>query len=64
MRPIRVLHCPELVGGNAQQLARAERAVGLDSVAVAFDQTVFAYGCCGASRSVSGCCAAPSATST
>lgn len=43
MRPIRVLHCPELVGGNAQQLARAERALGLESVAVAFDQTVFAY---------------------
>ena len=43
MTPIRVLHCPELVGGNAQQLARAERALGLESVAVAFDQTVFAY---------------------
>ena len=43
MTPIRVLHCPELVGGNAQQLARAERALGLESVAVAFEQTVFAY---------------------
>jgi hypothetical protein len=43
MTPIRVLHCPELVGGNAQQLARAERELGLESVAVAFDQTVFAY---------------------
>ena len=43
MKPIRVLHCPELVGGNAQQLARAERELGLESVAVAFEQTVFAY---------------------
>ncbi len=43
MTPIRVLHCPEVVAGNAQQLARAEREVGLASVAVAFDQTVFAY---------------------
>jgi glycosyltransferase involved in cell wall biosynthesis len=43
MTRIRVLHCPELVGGNAQQLARAERELGLDSIAVAFEQTVFAY---------------------
>jgi glycosyltransferase involved in cell wall biosynthesis len=43
MTPIRVLHCPELVAGNAQQLARAERELGLASVSVAFEQTVFAY---------------------
>lgn len=41
--PIRVLHCPEIVAGNAQQLARAEREVGLDSVAVAFEPSVYAY---------------------
>jgi glycosyltransferase involved in cell wall biosynthesis len=34
-RPIRVLHCPATVGGNPQQLARAERAVGLASRCVA-----------------------------
>jgi glycosyltransferase involved in cell wall biosynthesis len=32
---IRVLHCPTLTGGNPQQLARAEREVGLESWAVA-----------------------------
>jgi hypothetical protein len=29
--PIRVLHCPNLVGGNAQTLAQAERRLGLVS---------------------------------
>jgi glycosyltransferase involved in cell wall biosynthesis len=43
MTPIRVLHCPEIVAGNAQQLARAEREVGLESIAVAFEQTAYAY---------------------
>jgi glycosyltransferase involved in cell wall biosynthesis len=43
MTPIRVLHCPEIVAGNAQQLARAERELGLHSVAVTFDQTAYAY---------------------
>jgi glycosyltransferase involved in cell wall biosynthesis len=41
--PLRVLHCPEIVAGNAQQLARAERELGLESVAIAFGQTVYAY---------------------
>ncbi len=34
-RPIRVLHCPEDVAGNASGLARAERELGLDSRSVA-----------------------------
>jgi hypothetical protein len=38
-----VLHCPEVVAGNAQQLARAEREHGLACVAVTFEQTVYAY---------------------
>jgi glycosyltransferase involved in cell wall biosynthesis len=42
--PIRVLHCPDIQAGNAQQLARAERELGLHSVAVAFEQTSYAYG--------------------
>lgn len=40
---MRILHCPEIVAGNAQQLARSEREVGLDSKAIAFRQTNFAY---------------------
>ena len=53
MRPLRVLHCPTVVGGNAPQLARAERALGLESWAVSFeeppagfaaDETLFAPG--------------------
>ena len=43
MTQIRVLHCPEIVAGHPQQLARAERELGLESVAVVFEQTVFAY---------------------
>jgi hypothetical protein len=43
LTPIRVLHCPETVGGNPGQLARAERALGLDSVSIAFDNRPFAY---------------------
>jgi hypothetical protein len=30
-RPLRILHCPGAVGGNPPALARAERALGLDS---------------------------------
>ena len=43
--PIRVLHCPMLVGGNSAQLARSERALGLDSWAVSFRQSPFGYAC-------------------
>ena len=31
MTPIRVLHAPEMVAGNAPELARAERRIGLRS---------------------------------
>ncbi|MFN8490933.1 MAG: glycosyltransferase [Caldilineaceae bacterium] len=40
---IRVLHCPNLVGGNPQGLARAERELGLASYAVAFRQNYLQY---------------------
>lgn len=36
--PLRVLHCPTLVGSNPSQLARSERKLGLASWAVAFEQ--------------------------
>jgi hypothetical protein len=42
-RPLRVLHCPSLVGGNAAQLARAEREVGLDSRCVALTGSPYDY---------------------
>jgi len=42
-KPIRVLHCPTMVGNNPQELARAERRVGLDSHAIAFYETGFRY---------------------
>jgi glycosyltransferase involved in cell wall biosynthesis len=44
-KPLRVLHCPLLVGGNPQQLARAERALGLASWSVAFSQNYIGYEC-------------------
>lgn len=42
-REIRVLHCPTSVGGNPQGLARAERELGLKSVAIAFDENYLKY---------------------
>jgi glycosyltransferase involved in cell wall biosynthesis len=42
-RPLRVLHCPELVGGLPGELARAERALGAESWAVAFEPSVYEY---------------------
>ena len=42
-RPLRVLHCPELVGGMAGVLARAERELGAESWAVAFEPSPFDY---------------------
>ena len=42
-RPLRVLHCPSTVGGNAQQLARSERELGADSWSVAFQQSYMQY---------------------
>jgi hypothetical protein len=41
--PLRVLHCPTTVGGNSSGLARAERQLGLHSVAVTFAQNYLAY---------------------
>lgn len=41
--PLRVLHCPHIVGGNAFGLARAEREVGLASWSVAFSPDRFVY---------------------
>lgn len=43
MKRIRILHCPTMVGGNAQGLAAAERKLGLDSWSVAFEQNIFGY---------------------
>lgn len=43
MRAIRVLHCPTMVGGNPQGLARAERELGLQSWSVAFGRSSFEF---------------------
>ncbi len=43
MTAIRVLHCPGIVAGNPQQLARAERELGLESVAVALAGSRYGY---------------------
>lgn len=40
---IRVLHVPGIAGGNPAELARAERALGLDSWCVALDSNPMAY---------------------
>jgi hypothetical protein len=41
--PLRVLHCPTDTGGHPQQLARAEREVGLASRSVTFHRAYFGY---------------------
>lgn len=41
--PIRILHCPNLIGGNPPGLARAERELGLASHCVAFQQNYLQY---------------------
>ena len=41
--PLRVLHCPENVGGHPSQLAAAERAIGLASRCVTFTPHPFGY---------------------
>ncbi len=43
MTALRVLHCPTMVGGNPQALARAERELGLQSWSVSLERTVFDY---------------------
>jgi glycosyltransferase involved in cell wall biosynthesis len=40
---VRVLHCPEGIGGQPQQLARSERVLGLDSRAVTLLPNPFGY---------------------
>jgi glycosyltransferase involved in cell wall biosynthesis len=42
-QPLRVLHCPDVVGGHPPQLARAERALGVQSWAVTFHPSPYAY---------------------
>jgi glycosyltransferase involved in cell wall biosynthesis len=42
-RRLRVLHCPELIGGNAGSLARAERQLGLESHCVSLAPHPFGY---------------------
>jgi glycosyltransferase involved in cell wall biosynthesis len=42
-RPLRVLHAPHNVGNQPQQLARAEREVGLDSWCVSLEETYRRY---------------------
>ncbi len=43
MRQLRVLHCPTDVGGNPQNLVRAERALGLESTCVTFTKNYLDY---------------------
>ena len=40
---MRIIHCPQDIGGNPQQLARAERQLGLQSHAVSLRQNYMAY---------------------
>lgn len=40
---MKVLHCPDLVGGNAVQLSRAERRLGIDSRLIVFYQSPYNY---------------------
>lgn len=40
---LRVLHCAHLVGGQATNLARAERLLGASSKAIAWKKSVFGY---------------------
>ena len=41
--PLRVLHCPAAVGGHPPALARAERALGLDSRTIVLERPPFGY---------------------
>jgi hypothetical protein len=42
-RPLRVLHCPSAVGGHPPALARAERALGLDSRCITVEPPPYGY---------------------
>ncbi len=44
-RPLRVLHCPDMVGGQMQHLARVERTLGLESWSVVWQANQFRYLC-------------------
>lgn len=44
-KPIKILHAPTTVGGNPQGLSRAEKGLGLDSVAVSIYQNYLQYKC-------------------
>jgi len=41
--PIRVLHCPDVVGGHAPQLARAERTLGVEARSVTLQASPYGY---------------------
>jgi hypothetical protein len=43
MMPLRVLHCPWMVGGNPAGLAAAERELGLESATIVFRPSPFGY---------------------
>jgi hypothetical protein len=43
VQPLRVLHCPALVGGQAVGLARAERELGIDSRTLALEPSPYGY---------------------
>lgn len=44
-KKIRVLHCPHIIAGNAQNLARFERKLGLDSWSIALQANPYEYQC-------------------
>jgi len=41
--PLRILHCPDVIGGNPVTLARFERKLGLDSSSIVFYPNKFGY---------------------
>ncbi len=43
MQRLRILHCPGVVGGHPPNLARHERAAGLDSHCLAFRESPYGY---------------------
>lgn len=42
-KPLRVLHCPWIIGGNPAGLAAAERELGLESTTIVFKPSPFGY---------------------
>jgi glycosyltransferase involved in cell wall biosynthesis len=42
-RPLRILHCPNNVGGNPGVLARAERELGLESKAISLYPSIYGF---------------------